>query len=73
MSEDLQAKKEVKKEVFILKRSEVIKSDILVPLWRWVCPLCYRQVVAHSLEKAIAAAKLHLQRSHNYEVKVLEE
>ena len=61
------------KKTFILKKSDVRKSDILVPLWRWVCPLCYRQVVAHTLEKALAAAKLHLERSHNYEVKVAEE
>jgi len=61
------------KKTFILKKSDVRKSDILVPLWRWVCPLCYRQVVSYTQEKAIAAAKLHLERSHNYEVKVTEE
>jgi hypothetical protein len=61
------------KKTFILKKSDVRKSDILVPLWRWVCPLCYRQVVSYTQEKTIAAAKLHLERSHNYEVKVTEE
>ena len=61
------------KETFTLKKSDVRKSDILVPLWRWVCPLCYRQVVSHTLEKTLAAAKLHLERAHNYEVKVVEE
>jgi hypothetical protein len=64
---------EEKKEVFILKRSDVRKSDVLVPLWRWVCPLCYRQVVSYTQEKAIAAAKLHLERAHKREVKVVEE
>jgi hypothetical protein len=64
---------EEKKEVFILKKSDVRKSDILVPLWRWTCPLCYRQVVAHTLEKTLAAAKLHLERTHKYEVKVVEK
>jgi len=61
------------KKTFILKKSDVKKSDILVPLWVWMCPLCYRQIVTYTLEKAIAAAKLHLERSHNYEVKVVEE
>jgi hypothetical protein len=60
------------KKTFILKRSDVKKSDILVPLWHWVCPLCYRQVVAHTLEKALAAAKLHLERAHQAEVEVAE-
>ena len=63
----------VEKKTFILKKSNVRKSDILVPMWIWVCPICYRQVVAHTLEKAVAAAKLHLERMHNYEVKVTEE
>jgi hypothetical protein len=61
------------KKVFVLKKSDAVKSDILMPLWRWMCPICYRQVVTHSLEKTIAAAKLHLERSHKYEVKVIEE
>jgi len=61
------------KKTFILKRDDVKKSDIFVPLWRWVCPICYRQVVSYTQEKAVAAAKLHLERSHNYEVKVIEE
>jgi hypothetical protein len=61
------------KKAFILKRDAVKKSDIFVPLWRWVCPICYRQVVSHTQEKALAAAKLHLERTHKYEVKVTEE
>jgi len=61
------------KKTFILKKSDVRKSDILVPLWVWTCPVCYRQVVSYTREKAITAAKLHLERSHNYEVKVTEE
>jgi hypothetical protein len=61
------------KKTFILKKSDVVKSDILVPLWVWTCPACYRQVVAYTQEKAIAAAKLHLERAHKYEVKVVDE
>jgi len=61
------------KKTFILKKSDVKKSDILVPLWRWVCPVCYRQVLSYTLEKTIAGAKLHLERAHKYEVKVVEE
>jgi len=64
----------VEKKTFILKKkSDVRKSDILVPMWIWVCPICYRQVVSHTQEKALAAAKLHLERTHKYEVKVTEE
>ena len=61
------------KKTFILKKSDVRKSDILVPMWIWVCPVCYRQVVSYTREKAITAAKLHLERMHKYEVKVIEE
>jgi len=61
------------KKTFILKKSDIKKSDILVPLWVWTCPLCYRQIVTYTREKAIAAAKLHLERTHKYEVKVIEE
>jgi hypothetical protein len=60
-------------KVYVLKKSDVKKSDILVPLWVWTCPFCVRQVVSHTQEKAIAAAKLHLERAHKYEVKVAEE
>jgi hypothetical protein len=64
--------KKRKKKVYVLKRSDVKKSDILVPLWVWTCPLCVKQVVAHTLEKALAAAKLHLERVHHAEVEVAE-
>ena len=61
------------KKTFILKKSDVKKSDILAPLWAWTCPLCYRRIVTYTREKAIAAAKQHLERTHKYEVKVIEE
>jgi len=61
------------KKTFILKKSDIRKSDILVPLWVWICPFCVRQVMARSQEKALAAARLHLERIHKYEVKVVEE
>lgn len=61
------------KKTFILKKSDVRKSDILVPLWIWVCPYCYNQVATHTLNKTIASAKLHLERAHKVEVRVVEE
>jgi len=63
----------VSEKIFTLKKSDVRKSDILVPLWVWQCPICFRQVVTHSPEKTIAAAKLHLERSHKVEVRVTGE
>ena len=60
------------KKTFVLKRSDVRKSDILVPLFVWTCPLCYRRIVTYTREKAIAVAKQHLERAHKLTVEVVE-
>lgn len=57
----------------VIKKSDVRKSDILVPVWVWQCPICYRQVVTHSIDKTLASAKLHLERMHHAEVEVSKE
>jgi hypothetical protein len=59
-------------EVFKLKRSDVKKSDILVPLWVYVCPLCYRQIMSHTVDRVIMYARFHLERAHKLKV-VVEE
>jgi len=64
--------KRVSERVFKLKRSDVKKSDILVPLLYWTCPLCYRRIISHTIDKVIMYAKLHLERSHKLKV-VVEE
>jgi hypothetical protein len=57
---------------FVLKKSDIKKSNILVPLLYWTCPLCYRQIVSHTVDKVLMYAKLHLVRAHKLEV-VVEE
>jgi hypothetical protein len=59
-------------EKFILKKSDVKKTDILVPLFVYVCPLCYRQITSHTVDKVLMYAKMHLERAHKLKVEVTE-
>jgi hypothetical protein len=59
-------------KTFTLKKSDIRKSNILVPLWVYTCPLCYRQIISHTPEKVLMYAKLHIERSHKLPV-VIEE
>jgi hypothetical protein len=60
-------------QVFKLKKSDIKKSNILVPLWVYTCPVCYRQILSHSVNKTLQYAKLHLERAHRFVVVVVEE
>jgi hypothetical protein len=59
-------------KTFTLRKSDVKKSNILVPLWVYTCPLCYRQIISHTLDKTLAYAKMHLERSHKVKVVVVD-
>jgi hypothetical protein len=60
-------------ETFKLKKSDIKKSDILVPLFIYTCPLCYKRILSHTVNKTLAYAKMHIERVHGLKVEVAEE
>jgi ribosomal protein L37AE/L43A len=61
---------EKSKEVFKLKKSDLQVTEARMPLFIWKCPLCGKRVLSVYRDKAISAAKLHLERVHKLKVVV---
>ena len=59
-------------KVFKLKKSSISGKEVICNLYIWRCPLCDRVLTSHYYNKLLAAAKLHLERTHQLKV-VVEE
>jgi hypothetical protein len=64
---------EESEKTFVLKKSElqVVEAPSVFYIWR--CPLCGKRIVSVYRDKAVASAKLHLERTHSMRVEVIEE
>ena len=58
------------KKVYVLKKSDIQVTEVNMPLHLWRCPLCSRVISSVHRAKLIAAAKLHLERTHSLRVVV---
>jgi hypothetical protein len=58
--------------VFKLKKSSVTGREVTCNLYIWRCPICDRVITSHYYNKLLAAAKLHVERTHSMRV-VIED
>jgi uncharacterized protein (UPF0212 family) len=56
--------------VFVLKKSDIIETTVQSKLYIYKCPLCGKTITSAYMSKALAAAKLHLERAHSLKVVV---
>jgi hypothetical protein len=59
-------------KVFKLRKSDIVETTMQAKLYMYKCPLCHRVITSYYRDKALAAAKLHLERTHKLKVEVVE-
>jgi len=56
--------------VFKLKKSDIRETVVPARAYTWTCPICNKIISSYYRDKALAAAKLHLERTHKLKVEV---
>jgi hypothetical protein len=64
---------EESRKVFKLKKSDIYVTEVSMPFYIWRCPICGRHITSVYRNKTLASAKLHLERTHQLRVEVVEE
>ena len=59
--------------LYVLRRSDLEAVRATVVKYRWECPYCKRRIEDYSDRRALALAKIHLERKHGLEVRLDEQ
>jgi hypothetical protein len=63
---------EKSEKTFKLKKSDLQVTEANLALFIWKCPFCGKRILSVYRDKAVASAKLHLERTHGVKVEVYE-
>jgi hypothetical protein len=58
--------------VFKLKKSDIRETIAHTKIYTWTCPICNRIISTYYRDKTLSSAKLHLERTHELKVEVVE-